>query len=346
MTGPSTTTQAQSQQSQSSPWAPAQPLLQGILGKLGGINTDATGRQTDALNSIESTASKAPNFGGAAGGFLQGLFDNAGPGGAVAGANDKLSSELTPYASGSMVGKNTALQGQLDVAGNDAKNQIESQFAGAGRPIGTNADSAQAVSRGMMQAEAPIIAGQYNQDVQNQMGAADKLFGGTVTGATTQAGLGGAALGGAQQLPGITNQNQNTVLQAEAARQGIPLGLLQQLTSMTGGIAGLGGQNSGTGTATTTKPDNTLSTLLGAGMAGASLLSDERAKEDKVPIGMLADGQTIWRYAYKSDPAKRTHIGLLAQEVERWHPEAVTQVDGVRFVDYGKATADASAMAA
>lgn len=342
MGGPATTTQNQSQQSQSNPWAPAQGNLQGLLQKLGGIDPTATGAQTGAINQIEQNASTAPNFSPQAGGFLSNLFNNAGPGGAVGKAGDTLTSQLTPYASGSMVGNNKALQGQLDVAGNDVTNQIEGQFAAAGRPVGTNADSAQAIARGVTQAQAPIIAGQYNQDVQNQFGAANSLYGAGVTGATTEAGLGGAALGGAQQLPGITNQNQNTVLAAEAARQGIPLGLLQQLTAMTGGIAGLGGQNSGTGYAQTQQQQNPLSTLLGAGIAGASLLSDERAKEDKVPIGMLNDGQTIWRYNYRADPEKRTHIGLLAQEVERWHPEAVTEVGGLKHVNYDIATSMAA----
>lgn len=346
MTGPATTTQQQAQQSQTNPWGPAQGNLEGLLHQLGGISPTATGAQTGALNQIEQNAGSAPNYGGQANGFLSSMFNNAGPNGAVAGATGNLNSELTPYADGSMVGNNKALQGQLDVAGNDVQNQIEGQFAAAGRPVGTNADSAQAIARGVTQAQAPIIANQYNQDVQNQMGAANTLFGGAVTGANTEAGLGGAALSGTSALPGIQDQSQNTVLAAEAARQGIPLGLLQQLTSMNGGIAGLGGQNSGTSTGNTQQQQNPLSTLLGAGIAGASLLSDERAKEDIRPIGMLNDGQIIHKYRYKADPAGRTHIGLLAQEVENWHPEAVSEVGGVKFVDYSRATADASSMAA
>lgn len=346
MGGPSTTTQAQTQQSVSNPWAPATGNLQGLLNQLGAISPTASPTQTAALNKIQSNANSAPDYTNPANGFLSSMFTNAGPAGTVANANNDLTSELTPYANGSMVGNNKALQGQLDVAGNDVQNQIEGQFAAAGRPVGTNADSAQAIARGVTQAQAPIIAGQYNQDVANQMGAANSLFGGTVTGANTQGALGSAALGGAQQIPTIMNQNPTTAFNAATTQQQIPLGLLQQLTSMTGGIAGLGGQVSGSGTQNTQQQQNPMSTLLGAGIAGASLLSDERAKEDIRPIGMLNDGQLIHRYRYKADPAGRTHIGLLAQEVENWHPEAVSEVGGVKFVDYSRATADASSMAA
>lgn len=82
----------------------------------------------------------------------------------------------------------------------------------------------------------------------------------------------------------------------------------------------------------------------GGGLLG--MLSDERAKEDIAPIGETYDGQQIYSYAYKADPEHRTHVGLMAQEVEKKHPEAVTEVDGVKFVRYDKATNLASMLRA
>ena len=90
--------------------------------------------------------------------------------------------------------------------------------------------------------------------------------------------------------------------------------------------------------------------LLGAGMPGGgsvfgtalAALSDERAKEDIAPVGELHDGQTVYRYRYKGDP--QVQIGLMAQEVEETNPEAVHESGGLKFVDYGAATAPSLAM--
>jgi hypothetical protein len=49
------------------------------------------------------------------------------------------------------------------------------------------------------------------------------------------------------------------------------------------------------------------------------------------------------RFRYKGDPTMR--MGLLAQKVERWAPEAVGDVGGVKTVEYGRATDRAAAMA-
>jgi hypothetical protein len=80
--------------------------------------------------------------------------------------------------------------------------------------------------------------------------------------------------------------------------------------------------------------------LMNAGMnLGSSLLgflSDERAKDDIAPVGELYDGQTVFRYRYKGD--ERHQIGLIAQEVEDEHPEAVFDIGELKGVDYRAAT--------
>jgi hypothetical protein len=73
------------------------------------------------------------------------------------------------------------------------------------------------------------------------------------------------------------------------------------------------------------------------GIAGRAMFaSDEGVKEAITPVGKLDDGQTVYKYRYKGDD--RTQIGLIAQEVEREHPEAVAEVGGIKMVDYDKAT--------
>lgn len=74
-----------------------------------------------------------------------------------------------------------------------------------------------------------------------------------------------------------------------------------------------------------------------AGAVLPFMLSDERLKEDIVPVGKLNDGiLNVYSYRYKGDPTPR--IGLMAQEVERVRPDAVVEFGGVKAVDYGKAT--------
>ena len=64
--------------------------------------------------------------------------------------------------------------------------------------------------------------------------------------------------------------------------------------------------------------------------------SDKRLKENIKPVGKTFDGQTVYSYNYKGD--HQTRMGLIAQEVEKKHPEAVKKVNGYRMVDYHKAT--------
>lgn len=74
------------------------------------------------------------------------------------------------------------------------------------------------------------------------------------------------------------------------------------------------------------------------GMASSALpllLSDMRAKQDISPVGILNNGLTVYAYRYKGDGPMQ--IGLIAQEVEMFRPEAVTEIAGLKHVDYEKA---------
>jgi hypothetical protein len=104
-----------------------------------------------------------------------------------------------------------------------------------------------------------------------------------------------------------------------------------------------GGTTSGSGTSTGysqySPPSNTFASLLGTGLglAGLAAASDKRLKTDIKPVGRLNDGQTVYSYRFRGAP--RTEIGLLAQEVEKRHPEAVaTHPSGYKLVDYRRAT--------
>lgn len=69
----------------------------------------------------------------------------------------------------------------------------------------------------------------------------------------------------------------------------------------------------------------------------SSFFSDRRLKEDVQRIGEGDNGLPIYKYRYKGEP--ETHIGFMADEVEKVRPEAVgLHPTGYKTVDYDRAT--------
>lgn len=356
MPGGSTTQQAQTQQSSTAPWAPTQAALTGLLGNISSTSTAPTAAQTTGVQQLIDNANGAPNFTPAATADTNTLLAGGGGnyGGILNGAYNTLQTQLTPYASGANIGSNDALQPELKTIGNDVQNSVQSQFAAAGRSF--SPDEAQAIARGTAQGEAPVEAAQFNQDQANQINAAGMLngaAGNTATGLNNlnQTNLGNTVTGlsAASAIPGILNQNANSLIAAGGAQQALPLSGVGNMESLLLPIAGLGSQSQGTSTGTTTQETSPTSNIIGGllGAAGVAsklgLLSDVRAKEDIKQVGILNDGQNIYRYKYKGDPSKVTHIGLLAQETERFNPDAVTESGGLKHVRYDLATERAAA---
>jgi hypothetical protein len=129
----------------------------------------------------------------------------------------------------------------------------------------------------------------------------------------------------------------------------------EKIKLFTGALAGTPYSKTTTGDVTESQPDNSgwgflgsaagaLLPTIGKGMSTLlpAILSDRRMKYDVVQIGQLYDGLRVYRFKYVGDDT--VHIGLMAQEVEKVYPDAVTHVDGVKFVDYGKATFEAASM--
>jgi hypothetical protein len=92
-------------------------------------------------------------------------------------------------------------------------------------------------------------------------------------------------------------------------------------------------KNSSTQTSSTPSAMSTAGSVMS--MAGG-MKSDARMKTDIQNVGTLNDGQNVYRYRYVG--ARMWHIGLLAQEVEKLCPEAVTEIHGVKHVNYDLAT--------
>lgn len=80
--------------------------------------------------------------------------------------------------------------------------------------------------------------------------------------------------------------------------------------------------------------------LFGLGQAGIfGMFSDRRLKYDIKRVGTADNGLAI--YSYKFDPYGPTHIGFMADEVEKVHPEAVMTIGplGIKIVNYELASA-------
>lgn len=69
---------------------------------------------------------------------------------------------------------------------------------------------------------------------------------------------------------------------------------------------------------------------------GGDIFSDERLKEDIKRVGETDEGLDVYTYKYKFDPTKTTHMGIMAQDLELVHPEAVGEVAGFKTVDYSR----------
>ena len=68
-------------------------------------------------------------------------------------------------------------------------------------------------------------------------------------------------------------------------------------------------------------------------------LSDVRAKEEIVPLGQVTDRVmqlSLYDYQYKHDPADKSYIGAMAQDLLPLFPQCVSEHDGMYGVQYGQ----------
>ena len=231
-----------------------------------------------------------------------------------------------------------ALQGQQEqatgatVAG--LLNPMYSQALGAAQQQqGVNLGAAQA-NRAALSGAGQQLYNQFTGAGQAQAGLGNQIFNQGVTGANTLAGLGtgaqNAAISGGQAalaagtVPQQTQQAGLSALYNQfQQQQGYPFQVAQFLANIAEGTGALSGS-----TTSTTQP--------------TSFFSDARLKEDMETIGETYDGQKIVKFRYKGEKGPK-QIGLVAQDVEKHHPDAVGQHQGYKTVDYDKATRDAAA---
>jgi hypothetical protein len=213
---------ANTQSTNTSPWQPAQPELKKALTQIGTQPLTPSGFQTGAANAAVTAASNIPNFGPGVAGTVQ----------------NYLSPNFTdPY-------KNPALSSAFDALNQQISKSVMSQFQGAGRDPAGNAQAPQAIARGEGQAEAPILANEYNTLLGFQQNAPQI----------------------AGMIPGLSMQPSQAQLSAATQQAGLPLMNVLGAEQATLPIAGLGGQSTGYSTGSYTPSpysvaSNTFSTL-------------------------------------------------------------------------------------
>lgn len=268
------------------PWSQAMPALGGILG---GINSQVgnyapNGAESGALNTLQQNAQGAQNYGGQATGLANSLMSGGGTqqnAGILGNAYQNYQNQLNPIANqNNDPTQSPGMQNILDTIRSDVSNQVNGQFAGAGRDM--SGYNQQALARGISQGEAVPLLNQYNQNVQNQMGAAGSLYG---AGGQTAQGMQGFNQQGFQNqatgldtamngIPAAQNNQANQILQAGQTARTAPLQNLGMLEGLTVPLAGLGGTTNTTGSAqgtSMTQGTQTASPLQQAMMLGQAL---------------------------------------------------------------------------
>jgi hypothetical protein len=272
----------QNQVAQTTPWGPAAGTLASLLGQAGNINPNLTGTESGALNSLTALGAKGNPFTGQIGGVANTLLGGGGANnqsGLIGNAYSQYQQQLNPYLQSSYLDpRNTpGFSDALKAVNSDITSQVNGQFAGAGRDM--SGMNTQAVARGLSQGEGQLIANQYNQNAQNQLGAMGSLYGaGNTTGGLlsglNQQGLANmqAGIGASQDATGAQQYGPLLELQAAAQARGIP----PQTLAAQMGITLPAGQAFGTQVTTgTEQKQNTvplMQQILGGLVGGAGLL--------------------------------------------------------------------------
>lgn len=326
---------------------------------------DFSDLQNQSFNTIGGIDPNNPNAA-----TSQGLLQNYATAGPQSVNAESISSQMDPYMNQYVM---QALAPQLEAQNQQFASQNK-QLDAAATSAGAFGDSRAGIEAANLTnqqniAQTGLIGQAYNaafntaigagaQDVSNNLAAQnanagynETALGRQLGGANALTGLSAADLNyqgtaaGLQQQYGAIQQQQNQ------AQLNVPYSdylAAQQYPFLTGqamdqaigaGSSALGG----TTTKTTTAPDNSGWALAGA-LGGAAVkaipFSDKRLKENIKPVGKLKDGTPIKQFNFTHDPEKMTHIGVVAQDVEKKRPDAVhtDPETGFKKVDYNALT--------
>lgn len=228
---------------------------------------------------------------------------------------------------------NTAVQGTVNQLQNVNQQQQQGMLGNAISQGAFGGDRANIGLGNLMNQQnlalGQTVAGMENQGFQNaaqnyQTGINQQLAGSNQLG-NLGAGAQQSALAGAQAQLGAGTMEQQTQQAGNTAlynqfqqQQAYPFQVAQFLANIAEGTGALSGSST-----TSTQP--------------MPFFSDRRLKENIKKVGKANNGLPIYTYNYKNDPTEQTHIGFMADEVEKKHPDAVGLAGGYKTVDYEKA---------
>jgi hypothetical protein len=331
--GSSSSTTKTQQQSQSEPWAPAIPYLTRYMQDTDMLRSLAgpSGDQMDAFGRLKEIAANGNPFTNDIKSLASDALGYRSRSGIADQAYATLQSQLGDYASGKYLDfeSNPYIQKMLNTVGNDVQNRINQMWAGAGRDVTGNAAGQQAIARGITSAQLPILQQLYGQEQQNQIRAADMLYGAGRDTAMSGQNMDlaafdqrGKGIGYGNEYVNAQSFGPNQILNLDEQLKRMPFDDMAMYGNLLLPAAGLGGQQAGSGTSKTSGSNFGIS------------ISDARAKENIEEIGSLADGTPLHIYNYRGDDQPR--VGVLAQEVEKTNPRAVvrTGIGDLKAVDY------------
>jgi hypothetical protein len=267
-----------SQQSTTAPGPMTSGTVQSIINQLNPLITQSgiTPTQTSAINQLTQNAEAGNPYASGVGATASSLLN----GGGATSQNPTLESNLTNYdnsigsiagaAPGSSTVNSPDVQRALQAANVGITNQVDGEFAAAGRS-GSGANQG-TLAYNEANADAPIILNQANTDAANQVATANNLYnaGNTTSGAVTgnnQTALGNeeAGITAAPQALTAANYGPTAAIEAQELGQEIPAQNLGMLANIGIPLAQLNTTTTGTGTSNTTNTPSFLQDITGLG---------------------------------------------------------------------------------
>lgn len=226
--------------SQTNPYGPTQAPLSQLISDIGASNPYGGflfPQETANYDKAQANVNQLPNFGPAASQTAANFLQTGGdPTGILRGE----AANLNPIAQENVDPTQTpGMANVLKTIQADTENAVNGQFAGAGRSLsGLNT---QTLARGLSQGEAVPLLNQYNQNIQNKLGA-NSALGGVQSGAV---GNIGQAFNFANAAPGLASLNPLTAESIFQQERNQPNAYIAQIENLINPIAGLGGTTAG-----------------------------------------------------------------------------------------------------
>jgi len=205
------------------------------------------------------------------------------------------------------------------------QNQVRFQPGGSSRgDLVNNRAISSAVTSGLTKPLADMYTNAYNQ-AQNRAMQSGSLYP-SIMGAPLSMYNAMGQVGDRRQA--LTQAQMDADMARYAYQAEAPYNALNQYMNTISG-------NYGSSSVNTTPGPSMLQTAGQIAQVAAPIIaaSDIYIKENIVPEGARWKGLQIYNYNYRGDPTPRR--GVMAQEVEKVRPDAVTTIGGIKHVNYG-----------